>query len=30
MVDFKKFNPVPHFETLEEFKNWAVAKVSHI
>ena len=30
MLDFKKFNPVPHFETLEEFKNWAVAKVSHI
>ena len=30
MLDLKKFNPVPHFETLEEFKNWAVGKVSHI
>lgn len=30
MVDFKKFNPFPSFETLEEFKNWAVQKVSHI
>jgi hypothetical protein len=30
MVDFKKLNPVPHFETIGEFKNWAVQKVSHI
>lgn len=30
MVDFKKFNPLPSFENIEEFKNWAVQKVSHI
>jgi hypothetical protein len=30
MVDFKKFNPVPHFEDINQFKNWAVEKVSHI
>jgi hypothetical protein len=30
MVDFNKFNPLPHFENLQEFKNWAVQKVSHI
>jgi hypothetical protein len=30
MVDFKKFNPVPHFDNITDFKNWAVEKVSHI
>ena len=30
MVDFNKFNPIPHFENLQEFKIWATAKVSHI
>jgi hypothetical protein len=30
MVDFNKFNPIPHFENLQEFKTWATAKVSHI
>ena len=30
MLDLKKFNPVPHFENLDEFKKWAVSKVSHI
>jgi hypothetical protein len=30
MANLNKFNPLPHFENLEEFKNWAVAKVSHI
>lgn len=25
-----KFNPVPHFENIEQFKNWAVQKVSHV
>jgi hypothetical protein len=30
MLDLKKFNPVPHFENLDEFKNWAVGKLSHI
>jgi broad specificity phosphatase PhoE len=30
MVDFNKFNPLPHFENLQEFKTWATAKVSHI
>jgi hypothetical protein len=30
MVDFKKLNPVPSFENMEDFKNWAVGKVSHI
>ena len=30
MVDFNKFNPLPHFENLQEFKIWATAKVSHI
>lgn len=30
MVDFKKFNPLPSFENLEQFKVWAVQKVSHI
>ena len=30
MVDFNKFNLIPHFENLQEFKTWATAKVSHI
>jgi hypothetical protein len=30
MKDLSKFNPLPHFEDLNEFKNWAVEKVSHI
>jgi len=30
MVDFNKFNPLPHFENLQEFKTGATAKVSHI
>ena len=30
MVDFNKFNPLPQFENLQEFKIWATAKVSHI
>jgi hypothetical protein len=30
MADLSKFNPIPHFENLEEFKKWAVEKVSHI
>ena len=30
MVDFKKFNSVPHFDNITDFKNWAVEKVSHI
>ena len=30
MANLNKFNPLPHFENLQEFKNWAVAKVSHI
>jgi hypothetical protein len=30
MVDFNKFNPIPQFENLQEFKTWATAKVSHI
>ena len=30
MADLKKFNPLPHFETIEEFKIWAVQKVSTI
>ena len=25
-----KFNPLPHFENLEQFKTWALQKVSHI
>jgi hypothetical protein len=27
---FNKFNILPHFESMEEFKSWAVAKVSSI
>ncbi len=30
MADLSKFNPLPHFENIEEFKTWAVQKVSHI
>jgi hypothetical protein len=30
MKNLSKFNPLPHFEDLNEFKNWAVEKVSHI
>lgn len=30
MVDFKKYNPIPNFDTMAEFKSWASAKVSHI
>jgi len=30
MIDFNKFNPIPQFENLQEFKIWATAKVSHI
>jgi broad specificity phosphatase PhoE len=30
MVNLDKFNPLPHFENLQEFKTWATAKVSHI
>jgi hypothetical protein len=30
MKDLSKFNPLPHFEDLNQFKNWAVEKVSHI
>ena len=30
MVNLGKFNPLPNFENIEEFKVWAVQKVSHI
>jgi hypothetical protein len=30
MANLNKFNPLPQFESMEEFKNWATAKVSHI
>ncbi len=30
MANLNKFNPLPHFENIEEFKVWAVQKVSHI
>ena len=30
MANLNKFNPLPHFDSMEEFKNWATAKVSHI
>jgi hypothetical protein len=30
MANLSKFNPLPHFENLQEFKIWATAKVSHI
>ena len=30
MADLSKFNPLPHFENIEEFKTGATAKVSHI
>ncbi len=30
MANLSKFNPLPHFENIEEFKTWAVQKVSHI
>jgi hypothetical protein len=30
MVDFKKIHILPNFENIEEFKNWAVNKASHI
>ena len=30
MIDFKKYNPIHNFDTMEEFKSWATAKVSHI
>ena len=30
MANLDKFNPLPHFENLQEFKIWATAKVSHI
>ena len=33
MIDFNKFgkfNLLPHFENLQEFKTWATQKVSHI
>lgn len=25
-----KFNPLPHFDNMEQFKTWATTKVSHI
>jgi hypothetical protein len=30
MANLSKFNPLPHFENIDEFKTWAVQKVSHI
>lgn len=30
MADLNKFNPLPHFDTMEQFKNWAVDKVSTV
>jgi hypothetical protein len=30
MADLNKFNPLPHFDNMDQFKNWAVEKVSHI
>ena len=30
MANLNKFNPLPQFENLQEFKTWATAKVSHI
>ena len=30
MANLDKFNPLPHFENLQEFKTWATTKVSHI
>jgi hypothetical protein len=30
MVDLSKFNPLPHFDNMEQFKNWAVDKVGKI
>ena len=30
MADLNKFNPLPHFDNIGHFKNWAVEKVSHI
>ncbi len=30
MAELSKFNPFPNFENIEEFKTWAVQKVSHI
>ena len=30
MDNLNKFNPLPHFENIGEFKTWAVQKVSHI
>ena len=30
MADLNKFNPLPHFDNIEDFKTWATAKVSHI
>ena len=30
MLDLHKFNPLPHFDNITEFKTWATAKVSHV
>jgi hypothetical protein len=30
MSKFDKFNPLPHFDNMEQFKTWATSKVSHI
>lgn len=30
MADLNKFNPLPHFDNMDQFKNWASDKVSKI
>lgn len=30
MANLNKFNPLPHFDNIEDFKTWATTKVSHI
>jgi hypothetical protein len=30
MADLSKFNPLPHFDNMDQFKLWAGEKVSHI
>ena len=30
MLDLNKFNPLPHFDSMEQFKTWTTSKVSHI
>jgi hypothetical protein len=30
MSNLNKYNPLPHFDNMEQFKTWATAKVSHI